>query len=148
MGGGLQKSCIFPVSIPLDARRRRPVPRRAEIDAIHQRLVDGVDFAELAASVSETGTKSDGGRLGPLRRSDLVAALADPAFTVRIGGVSEVIERPYGFHIIKVVGRQDDRVRSLEEVRPEVRQKLEDEKYFAELKVFMKKARSEAEWCV
>ena len=122
--------------------------RRAEADAIRERALAGEDFAALATELSEAGTASSGGQLGPLKKDDLAERLAAAAFSLPVGEVSEVMEMPYGFHIIKVEGRVDQRLRSVDEVRDRLRSFLEDKKYRTELAAFLQKARNNSSWCV
>jgi parvulin-like peptidyl-prolyl isomerase len=122
-------------------------PRRAEAERLRERALSE-DFARLAEEFSEAGTRSGGGLLGPLRRGDLSAQLEEVAFSLPLGTVSPVLDLPYGYHILKIEQRVEDRQRSLDEVREELRDRLADEKYSRELAAFMDKARAEAEWCV
>jgi peptidyl-prolyl cis-trans isomerase C len=122
--------------------------RRAEIDEIRQRLVAGEDFGAVAREVSEAGTRDTGGVLGPLERSDLSTILEKSAFSLPTGQISEVMETPYGFHIIKVESRMEEHFTPLSEVQEKLRRFLEDQKFKRELASFLAKARSEAEWCV
>jgi parvulin-like peptidyl-prolyl isomerase len=122
--------------------------RRDEAREVWERASSGEDFSALAQEVSEAGTSAGGGKFGPLKRTDLSENLAEPAFTLPVGGVSELMETPYGFHIIMVESRMDDRALALDDVKDNARKILEDRKFKAELEAFMEKARSESEWCV
>jgi len=122
--------------------------RRDEARQVWERASSGEDFSALAREFSEAGTSAGGGKFGPLKRSDLSETLAEPAFSLPTGGVSELMETPYGFHIIMVETRMDDRALGLDDVRDNARKVLEDRKFKAELEAFMEKARSESEWCV
>jgi peptidyl-prolyl cis-trans isomerase SurA len=122
--------------------------RRDEARRVWERASSGEDFSTLAQEVSEAGTSAGGGKFGPLKRTDLSENLVGPAFTLPVGGVSELMETPYGFHIITVESRMDDRALALDDVKDNARKILEDRKFRAELEAFMEKARSESEWCV
>jgi len=122
--------------------------RRPEIDELRRRIVAGESFAALAGSVSEAGTREAEGRLGPLRRSELSDLLVGPAFSLPIGQVSDVVETPYGFHMIVVESRQEDHTRPLHEIREELHALLEERKRGAELDALMLRARDESNWCV
>jgi parvulin-like peptidyl-prolyl isomerase len=126
----------------------RRLERRSEAEEIRRRAVAGEDFAELARQFSESGTQENGGLLGPLKRGELTEQLETLAFSLPVGEVSEVVETANGLHIIKVDSRTDDGIAPLEEVREKLRGYLEELKTVDELELFMKKARSEAEWCV
>jgi peptidyl-prolyl cis-trans isomerase SurA len=122
--------------------------RRANAQEIWQRASSGELFAPLAKEFSDAGTAANGGEFGPLKRSDLAEMLAEAAFTLPIGGVSELMETPYGFHIIKVDSRIDDHTKPLEEVDQQIRNYLREQKFRTELEAFLEKARAESEWCV
>lgn len=125
-----------------DAKERR----RAEAQAIRDRsAAPGADFGKLASEVSEAGTKSVGGLIGPVKRADVAAAIAESLFTLPVGAVAPLLETPYGFHIVKVESRTEERRRPLEEVREAIRQKMEADQYAAAYAAFMKKLWSEAE---
>jgi peptidyl-prolyl cis-trans isomerase C len=122
--------------------------RRARAQEVLQRLQAGEDFATLAGEVSETGTKDSGGLLGPLKVGDISEQLEAVAFNAPLGEVSEVLEMPYGFHIVKVEERRETGVAPYDEIAEELREALVSRKTYEELRVFLKKARNEAEWCV
>ncbi len=105
----------------------------------------GADFGAIAKEVSDAGTKTSGGLLGPLKKGDLSPQLEAVAFTLPVGEVSQPLEMPYGFHILKVESRAEDRKRAFEEVRDAVRTRLEDEKFRTAMEDYLKKLWSEAD---
>ena len=122
--------------------------RRDEVKGILERIRAGEDFAAVAQQVSESGTKDKGGLLGTVGRGDLSQALEAVAFSLPAGQVSDALETPYGFHILKVETRQVSERASLDEVRENLREVLAAKKYDEDVTRFRKKIRSEAEWCV
>lgn len=69
---------------------------------IQEKAASGADFAELAKQHSDDpGSAASGGSLGAFDRSQMVPEFSDAAFALPIGGVSEVVESPFGFHIIR-----------------------------------------------
>jgi parvulin-like peptidyl-prolyl isomerase len=116
--------------------------------SIRDQAASAEDFGQIAKALSEAGTATNGGLLGPLKRGELSTRLEEVAFSLEVGAVSDVLEMPYGFHIIKIVERTEDTLTPLDEVREPLRQALENQAYVEKLTTFMKKARSEADWCV
>ena len=122
--------------------------RRAEAAALRQEAASTEDFAALATAKSEAGTRTSGGLLGPLKRGELSPQLEELAFELPVGQVADLLETPYGFHIVLVESRTDDRTAPLEEAQEQLKLSLEDRKYAEELSLFMRKAREDSEWCV
>jgi parvulin-like peptidyl-prolyl isomerase len=61
----------------------------------------GADFAELANQYTEDPSgKTTGGRLGTFGRGRMVPEFDKATFELAPGGVSDVIETAFGFHII------------------------------------------------
>jgi parvulin-like peptidyl-prolyl isomerase len=80
------------------------------------RLEQGEDFAALATEVStDTVSAELGGDLGWLPQGSMVAEFEEVAFDLPLGEISEVVKTPYGFHIILVEERDEDR-----ELDPEI----------------------------
>ncbi len=67
-------------------------------------LANGQDFAELAKSVSEGKQASEGGDLGWKKAGDIPSLFSDYIVDMKEGDVSELIQSPSGFHIIKLSG--------------------------------------------
>ncbi len=67
----------------------------------------GEDFATLAEKYSEGPTREAGGDLGFFGRGRMVPSFDEAVFSMKAGDISELVETPFGYHIIK-----------LEEIRP------------------------------
>ncbi len=80
---------------------------RAEIEGIRRRALAGEDFAALARQHSQDpGSAPLGGDLGTFARGDMVKPFEDAAFALRPGEISAVVETPYGFHVIRLEGKE------------------------------------------
>lgn len=67
-----------------------------------QKIRAGADFEAMVREYSdEPGAAERGGDLGVFTREVMVERFAKAAFSLRVGEVSEVVETPYGFHIIQ-----------------------------------------------
>jgi peptidyl-prolyl cis-trans isomerase SurA len=77
---------------------------------LRERIVKGENFATLAVLYSEDGSAIKGGDIGWASKSDLDPAYAKAAFALKEGQVSKIIETSFGYHIIQLLDRTEDRI--------------------------------------
>ena len=88
-------------SRPDDITRTRDEAKQRAQEAL-LKVRGGMKFEEMVAAYSdEPGAPERGGDLGIFDRSTMVKAFSDAAFSLKVGEISEVIESPFGFHIIQ-----------------------------------------------
>ena len=103
--------------------------RRAE--AVHAQLIEGSDFAQLAASHSDGAEAIRGGSLGLVRQGELVPAIERALGALQPGQISEPLETSQGYHIIRLDDRKPPRFQPFAKVKREIehlvyQQKSED----------------------
>ncbi|MDE0076038.1 MAG: peptidylprolyl isomerase [Caldilineaceae bacterium] len=77
---------------------------------LHQRILDGEDFADLALRFSnDPGSGSQGGDLGWAGRGRYVPEFEETAFSLGVGEMSAPVKSTFGYHIIEVLERDDER---------------------------------------
>jgi|GEM_PF-5107796 len=92
---------------------------------IKRRLDAGESFENLAKKYSEdTGTKDKGGDLGFFSRNGKVPAISNKVFAMQPGEISDPVRSSVGYHILQVIERRKAGLKSLEEVRGEIRSQL------------------------
>ncbi len=97
---------LFSVAEGASDEEREAVRTHAE--EIRQRLIDGADFAEMAAAESgDPGSANNGGEYDWTPRGRWVAPFEEAAFSQEIGAIGELVETRFGYHIIKVEGRRE-----------------------------------------
>ena len=75
-----------------------------------ERLRAGEDFEELAREYStDASNAEEGGHLGWFPRGRMVAPFEEAAFALQPGEISDVVETTFGYHIIQVTDRDDNR---------------------------------------
>lgn len=89
----------------------------------------GAKFEDLAKKYSEdTNTKTKGGDIGWIVAGQTAPSFEKAAFSLPKGGVSDVVQTPYSFDIIKVVEKEDAHTKSLAEVHDSIVTTLTQEK--------------------
>ena len=84
---------------------------RQEAESLRSRAAGGESFAELAAQHSQdTGSAVQGGDLGFFSRGRMVEQFEEAAFALEAGQLSDVVETPFGFHVILVEERRQPEI--------------------------------------
>jgi peptidyl-prolyl cis-trans isomerase SurA len=94
---------------------------------LRERVVNGVDFAELARTNSDDGSASRGGDLGWLYPGDTVPEFERAVSELKPGEVSQPVKSPFGWHLIQVLERRTADM-SADRKRLEARRALRDKK--------------------
>ena len=78
-----------------------------KLNEIRNRIVNGTDFGLMAGIHSDDpGSRQRDGDLGFLSRNQLVPEFSAVAFKLQPGEISEVVESPFGFHLIQVIEKK------------------------------------------
>lgn len=114
---------------------------KAKVAEITALLKQGESFEDLTLRFSDGPNASRGGRLGLVRQGELLPGIERAIATLVPGGISDAIETPEGFHIVRVEDKKPKQFRPYEEVRAEIQglvfqQKSEDvfQAWLADLK--------------
>lgn len=100
-----------------------PDRRRRLADSLRQEILNGADFEDIARQYSEDiQSRMRGGDIGMVSYdAPLHSSFKEPAFALKNpGDISEVLETPYGFHIVKLTDRAVPK--SLEEEYDELKE--------------------------
>ncbi len=130
-----------------DADEATRAQRRLVTEALLRRLKAGEAFAALARSHSHDRSGENGGDLGFISKGDLVPVIEETAFALGPGELSDIVESPFGFHIIQGGERRPARTVPLAEVSDRIRGYLEEQARLRETEAFIErlKARSQIE---
>jgi parvulin-like peptidyl-prolyl isomerase len=75
-----------------------------QIRALKGQIEGGADFGELAGKHSDCPSGKRGGDLGSFGRGQMVPEFERTAFALAVGATSDVVETPFGFHLIRRTG--------------------------------------------
>ncbi len=85
---------------------------KQKLETIRKDIIQGADFSVKAIQYSEDpGSYLDGGNLGTVERGELVPEFEAVAYKIKEGEVSEVVETPFGFHLIIVDEKRGDKIK-------------------------------------
>ena len=85
-------------------------------------------FAEVAKKSSDdTGSATQGGDLGFFGPGAMVKPFEEAAFALQKGGISDVVESDFGYHIISLTDIKTPRQPSFEELRPSLEADLKQQ---------------------
>jgi len=107
---------------------------RLKAQAILQRIRAGEPFEALANEFA-TGPARTGGDIGYVEKGSISPAIEEVAFALKPGEISDVIETPQGFYIIRALDRRGGGSLTVKATREDVEERLyrdKMEKKFAE----------------
>ena len=87
--------------------KQQKLAARQKLEELRKRILAGEDFATLARQHSQDpGSAANGGELGFFKRKELVPEYEAAALRLEPGGISNVIESQFGFHLIQLIERK------------------------------------------
>ena len=85
---------------------------KKKIEGIRKEIVEGADFSVKAIQYSEDpGSYLDGGSLNWVERGELVPEFEAIAYKLKEGELSDVVETPFGYHLIIVDEKRGDKLK-------------------------------------
>lgn len=105
---------------------------RHKMEAVRERIVNGVDFAEQARLYSQDGAAPKGGDLGWLNPGDTVPEFERAMNLLKDNELSPVVQTPFGMHLVQVLERRERDVTAERQrgvARQAIRERKLDEAY-------------------
>ncbi len=94
-----------------------------EAKEIKAQLEGGTDFAKLATEKSKD-KNAEGGDLGFFTRGQMLKPFEDAAFALDVGKISDPVNTSFGWHIIEVEERRDQKLPSFDDVKEPIMSQL------------------------
>ena len=117
---------------------------KAKAEEVRAKIVAGEPFARLAGDYSDSGSKANGGLVGPLQKTDLSEELQQAIAGLKTGGVTPVLRTSRGYQIIKIENLQESTTKPFEDARGDIADKIAGNKRQGEYQKYIAKLRAEA----
>jgi parvulin-like peptidyl-prolyl isomerase len=117
---------------------------RAKAEELRKRLLAGEPFPRLAGENSIASSKANGGLIGPLKSDDLTPALRDMLDKMQVGDITSVLRTQRGYQILKLESRSESKIRSFEDSRSDIANKIGEQKLRAERDKYLDRLREQA----
>ncbi len=114
----------------------------AEAKAVIAKLKGGAKFEELAKTSKDTGTAANGGDLDWATPSSFPKVFSDAFVGLQKGAITETaVQTPNGFHIIKLDDTRPTKVPTLDEVKGQIEEAIQQKKLQAYQEAMVTKAK-------
>jgi peptidyl-prolyl cis-trans isomerase SurA len=117
---------------------------RAKAEEVRKRLLSGEPFPRLAAEYSSSPSKANGGLIGPIRSDELAPQLQKLLDALKVGELTDVIRTTRGYQILKLESRTETKVKTFDEARGEIGDRVVNTKRRAELEKYLDRLREQA----
>jgi len=111
---------------------------------ISEKVQAGDDLASLASQYSDGPGKESQGDLGTFKKGQLEKSLEEAVEKLKIGEITPWLKGRNGWYLLKLEEKKESRLRSFEEVKKNVEEKLATEKRQKKVAEFLKKIREES----
>ena len=131
---------------PLSEEKKKEA--KEKIEKIQKEVnAPGADFGALAEKYSDCPSgKRSKGSLGAFPRTGaMVEPFAKAAFELKPGEISDIVETRFGYHLIKVTDKSEEKVTPLDEVKDDIAGQLARTNKSQALSEYVKQLRDEAD---
>lgn len=101
--------------------------------SVRQKLLAGENFQELAHAFSDLPSSEDGGDIGQFKKEELAPYMKETVLSMHVGEISEILNTPAGYQILKLVaapGHEKPKLASVKEEIKAILYKQEEEKNY------------------
>jgi len=112
------------------------------------RVLKGDDFAKVAAEMSDSPSKANGGIIGPFAHSDMSPQLQQMVDKMKPGEITQAIRTPRGYQIFKLESVKVQALQPFDSVRDLISEKVAGARTQIEMRKFLSRLRTQAiiEW--
>jgi peptidyl-prolyl cis-trans isomerase SurA len=118
---------------------------RTQAEDVRQRLLKGEPFPKLAADVSNSPSKANGGLIGPIHMDELAPQLQELLGKIKVGELADTIRTTRGYQLLKLESRTEGRSRTFEEARTDIGRRVIEGKSRAAMQKYLDQLRTQAD---
>lgn len=130
--------------IVLNESSSNPDGAKKLAEEIRGKIKEGSTFKEMASIYSEGSQRTSGGDWGWVERSVLRKELADIAFSLKVGELSDVVHIEKSYYLMLVEEKKASQFQTLSEVRDEIEKTLVAEERTRLQKKYIEKLKSKS----
>jgi peptidyl-prolyl cis-trans isomerase C len=130
------------ITVPQGADAATKAAARAKAEDVLKQARAGADFAKLARTYSNDASAPRGGDLGFFPKGQMVPTFEAAAFALAPNQISDVVETPFGFHVIKVLEKRTAQSVPFGQAAPQIEQYLRQEQQQAKTRAFVQQLRA------
>jgi peptidyl-prolyl cis-trans isomerase SurA len=121
---------------------------KEKVEAIRARVLKGESFDKLAAELSDSPSKANGGLIGPISRDEMNEELVKVLSKMKVGDVTQVFNTATGAQIFKLESYIDSTTLPFDAAKGQIADRIGQQKIGAELKKYIQRLRAQAiiEW--
>ena len=121
---------------------------KKKIDDLRARVLKGDDFAKVAGEASDSGSKGNGGLIGPFSPADMSPQLKALIDKMKPNDITPPIRTPAGYQIFKLESMKDAALQPFEQVRDLIADRVASARTQTEMRKFLSRLRAQAiiEW--
>jgi peptidyl-prolyl cis-trans isomerase SurA len=140
------------VSVPTDGKTfdaNLAAAAQARAEGLRTRVNEGREsFEKLASEVSDSGSKANGGLIGPISLADISPDLRSTIQGMKPGDITPVIRTTRGYQILRLESATPKQTMPFEQAREKISDTVFTDKRKGELLKYLEKLRSQAiiEW--
>jgi len=135
------------VNVPADARGINAAAddaAKARAEEIRKRVAAGEVFEKLAAEVSDSASKANGGLIGPLNVNEISAEFRKLIESLKPGEMTEAVRTPRGYQLLKIESSTPTKILEFDKAREQISERVFTDKRRDEFQKYLVKLRAQA----
>lgn len=114
-------------------------------EEIAQKAKDGEDFDKLMEEYGEKEEVLESADLGEFTKPEMVPEFSEAVFALEKGESSDLVETDFGFHVIKLLEKQEKPVQDFDEVKEQLSLQLEQQAQQEKFSAYLQEKEEELE---